>query len=75
MHIEHIAGLVGVEHVGLGSDFDGVFSFPGDLQDVSCYPNLIAALMKRGFSSVHIDMICGANFLRLWDSIQSSASL
>lgn len=72
MHISHIADLVGVDHIGLGSDFDGVFTFPDGLQDASDYPNLLTCLIKRGFSDPEIKKICGDNFLRVWDEIQAS---
>ncbi|MBT8399770.1 MAG: dipeptidase [Rhodothermia bacterium] len=74
MHIAHIADLVGVDHIGLGSDFDGVFTFPDGLQDVSDYPNLLSCLIQRGFSDPEIKKICGENFLRVWDDIQKSAA-
>jgi membrane dipeptidase len=72
-HIDHAVQLVGVDHVGLGSDFDGVSSLPQGLTDVSCYPNLIQELLKKGYSEDDIAKICGANFLRVWTAIQETA--
>ena len=71
-HVQHVAELVGVEHVGLGSDFDGVFTFPAGLEDVSGYPNLIAALLRIGFTETDISKICAENFLRLWEAVEAS---
>ncbi len=68
-HFAHIAELVGTEHIGLGSDFDGVFCFPDGLQDVSGYPNLIRALSGRGFERSDLRKICGENFLSLWQTV------
>jgi membrane dipeptidase len=74
-HIDHAVKLVGIDHVGLGSDFDGVDeNVPIGLEDVSCYPNLIYELLKRGYSEQDIKKICSENFLRVWSAIQDSAS-
>ena len=72
-HIDHIAKLVGVDHVGLGSDFDGVTEVPEGLEDVSAYPNLIYELLKRGYGVPDIRKICGENFLGVWSQIEKSA--
>ncbi len=72
-HIDHVVKLAGIEHVGLGSDFDGVGdAVPIGLEDVSCYPNLIYELLKRGYTEEDIEKICGGNFLRVWSQIQSA---
>jgi membrane dipeptidase len=73
-HIEHVIQLVGVDHVGLGSDFDGVTSLPEGLDDVSGYPNLIYELLKKGRSTDDIRKICAENFLRVWAEVERSAS-
>ena len=66
-HIDHIKNLVGVDHIGLGGDFDGVgLALPPDLADVSMYPNLIAELLRRGYSKSDIKKICYKNMLRVW---------
>lgn len=72
-HIDHIVDLVGVEHVGLGSDFDGVFALPVGLQDVSGYPNLIEELLRRGYSEEEISMILGENLMRVWREVEQAA--
>lgn len=66
-HIDHVVKLAGIDHVGLGSDFDGVGdSLPTGLKDVSQYPNLIAVLLKRGYSEEDIAKICYKNVFRVW---------
>lgn len=63
-HIEHIAKVAGVDHVGLGSDFDGIPNAPEGLEDVSRYPALLAELMRRGWSDADIARLAGENVLR-----------
>ncbi|MEZ5312663.1 MAG: membrane dipeptidase, partial [Thermoanaerobaculia bacterium] len=66
-HIDHVVELVGVDHVGLGSDFDGVGdSLPEGLKDVSTYPNLFARLLARGYTDSDIEKIAGGNLMRVW---------
>jgi len=67
-HIDHVVDLVGVDHVGLGSDYDGVFALPEGLQDASTYPNLIAELLRRGYTDAEIAQILGGNALRVWNA-------
>jgi len=74
-HIDHVVQLVGIDHVGLGSDFDGVGdSLPAGLKDVSGYPNLIRALLERGYSEGDIRKICGENLLRVWAEVERVAA-
>jgi membrane dipeptidase len=73
-HIDHVVKLVGIDHVGFGSDFDGVEQLPDGLEDVSCYPNLIYELLKRGYSEQDLKDICGENFLRTWTEVNKAAS-
>ena len=73
-NIDHVVQLVGIEHVGLGSDFDGVGeNLPQGLKDVSCYPNLIGELLKKGYTEEDIRMICSENFLRVWSEVEKVA--
>lgn len=68
-HIEHIARVAGSDHVGLGSDFDGVGeTLPTGLEDVSTYPALLAELMRRGWSDADIAKLAGGNVLRVMDA-------
>ena len=68
-HIDHVVKLAGIDHVGIGSDFDGVDGeLPTGLEDVSCYPNLIYALLKRGYTEADIEKICYANTWRVWNN-------
>jgi membrane dipeptidase len=72
-HIEHVIGLAGIDHVGIGSDFDGISSGPTGLEDVSTYPNLIEELLRRGLSEDDIRKICGENLLRVWSEVENTA--
>jgi membrane dipeptidase len=66
-HFQHVIDLVGVEHVGIGSDFDGVGdSLPAGMKDVSDYPNLIEALLRLEYSIEDIAGIMGGNLMRVW---------
>ena len=72
-HIDHVVKIAGIDHVGLGSDFDGVGdSLPTGLKDVSQYPNLIAVLLKRGYSEEAIAKICYKNVFRVWNKAKVS---
>ena len=64
-HIDYIVRLVGVDHVGLGSDYDGIFCPPDGLEDCSRMPNITAELLKRDYSEEDIKKILGGNFLRV----------
>jgi membrane dipeptidase len=63
-HIEHIRDVAGIEHVGLGGDFDGNSLWPEGLSDVSMYPNLFAELIRRGWSDRDLKLLAGENALR-----------
>jgi membrane dipeptidase len=73
-HIEHAVAIAGIDHVGLGSDFDGVGpSLPVDLRDVSMYPNLLRVLLERGWTEDQLDKLCSANVLRVWQAVEDHA--
>jgi membrane dipeptidase len=73
-HIDNVVKLAGIDHVGIGSDFDGVGdSLPTGLKDVSTYPNLIYALLKRGYSESDIEKICSKNVWRVWNKVEEVA--
>jgi membrane dipeptidase len=65
-HIDHIVKVAGIDHVGLGPDFDGANDFPEGARDVSMFPNITYELLKRGYSEQDIDKILGGNFLRVF---------
>lgn len=74
-HIDHVVALAGTEFVGFGSDFDGVGdTLPVGLKDVSQYPNLIAELLRRGYTEEAVRKICGENLLRVWKSVEDFAA-
>jgi len=74
-HIDHVVQVAGIDHVGIGSDFDGVGdSLPLGLKDVSAYPNLIRVLLKRGYSPEDIRKICSGNVFRVWNEVIAAAS-
>jgi membrane dipeptidase len=63
-HIDYMVKVAGIDHVGLGGDFDGVTSVPVGLEDVSGYPRITDELLKRGYSEANIHKILGGNALR-----------
>jgi membrane dipeptidase len=72
-HIDHVVKLAGIDHVGFGSDFDGVGdSLPTGLKDVSQYPNLLAELLKRGYSEEDIEKVCFGNLARVWKAVEGA---
>ena len=73
-HIDHVVDLVGIEYVGIGSDFYGVGdSLPVGIKDVSDFPALIAGLRKRGYSEPDIRLILGENLMRVWSAVEQQA--
>ena len=66
-HIDHVVSLVGVDHVGLGSDFDGIDVVPDGMEDISMFPKLFDELRSRGYSEEDLTKIAGENFLRILD--------
>lgn len=72
-HVEHIAKVAGVKHVGIGSDYDGIQVTPKGLEDVSKYPALIAELYQRGWSKQDLAGLTGGNFLRVFEGAEKVA--
>ena len=73
-HFEHVVKIAGIDHVGLGSDFDGANGqFPEGMEDISRIPNLVQALMERGFSDEDILKILGGNTLRVMRAVEAAA--
>ncbi len=74
-HIDHVVKLVGIEHVGIGSDYDGVGdSLPTGLKDVSTFPKLIEGLLSRGYTEQDITKILSGNLIRVWKDVEALAS-
>ncbi|MGP9801587.1 dipeptidase [Rheinheimera sp. NSM] len=74
-HIDHVVKLVGIDYVGIGSDYDGVGdSLPVGLKDVASYPNLIDGLLQRGYSEADIEKILSGNLLRVWRQVEEYAA-
>ena len=69
-HIDHVVKLVGIDHVGIGSDFDGVQAVPTDLKSVADLPNLTKEFLKRGYSETDVDKILGGKMLRVMEEVQ-----
>jgi len=72
-HVDHIRLLTGIDHVGLGSDYDGVSSLPEGLEDVSGYPLLLAELFRRGYSRDEVAKVAGLNLLRVMTEVERVA--
>ena len=73
-HIDHVVDLVGVDYVGLGSDYDGVGpTLPEGLKDVSTYPALVAELLRRDYSEDEVRKILGGNLMRVWRAVEAAA--
>ncbi|MEQ5808789.1 dipeptidase [Alteromonas sp. NFXS44] len=74
-HIDHVVELIGIDHVGIGSDFDGVGdSLPTGLKDVSTYPNLVQGMLDRGYSRKDIEKVLSGNLLRVWSDVEKYAA-
>ena len=74
-HIDRAVELAGIDHVGIGSDYDGVGdSLPIGLKDVSEFPNLVNGLLERGYSEADIEKIWGGNTMRVWSEVEAYAA-
>ena len=74
-HIDHVVKTVGINYVGLGSDFDGVGdTLPEGLKDASMYPKLITELLNRDYTHEDIEKICSGNVLRVWRAVEAYAA-
>lgn len=73
-HVEHVARVAGIDHVGLGSDFDGVPWLPEGMEDVSCFPNLTLELLRRGWSEADLRKLLGENSLRVLEEAEAAAN-
>lgn len=73
-HIDHAIKVAGIDHVGLGSDFDGVFDLPAGLQDVTRLPWITYGLLKRGYSEEDLYKVLGGNLLRVMEEVENVAA-
>lgn len=72
-HVEHVREVAGVDHIGLGGDYDGVGRLPTGLEDVSCYPRLLEALADRGWSDEDLGKLTWGNALRVLEGVEDTA--
>jgi membrane dipeptidase len=70
-HIDHVRKVAGIDHVGIGSDFEGFAGAADGLEDVSCYPALLAELMRRGYTPGEIKKVAGLNLLRVFREVEN----
>jgi membrane dipeptidase len=73
-HIDHVRKVAGIDHVGYGSDFDGISSAPSGLEDVSTFPALTAELLRRGYSDDDVKKVLGLNLLRVMRAAEAAAA-
>lgn len=69
-HIVNLTRKIGAEHVGLGSDFDGIPEVPGGMEGVEKFPALVAGLLEAGLSAKEVGMIVGGNLIRVWKEVE-----
>ena len=72
-HIDHIAKIAGIDHVGIGTDFDGISSLPDGIDSAADLPKVTAALHARGYTAEHLQKILGGNLLRVFNAAQAAA--
>jgi membrane dipeptidase len=73
-HIDHVRKVAGVDHVGIGSDFDGIENVPVGLEDVSTFPSLFAELIRRGWSDGDLKKLAGENLQRVLRAAEATAA-
>jgi membrane dipeptidase len=73
-HIDHLRQVMGIDHVGIGSDFEGFHGAVKGLEDVSCYPALLAELLRRGYTKEEIKKVAGLNLLRVMREVEKVAA-
>jgi membrane dipeptidase len=74
-HIDHVAQVAGIDHVGLGSDFDGFPILPEGLSSAADLPKITAALVERGYSPEQLNKLLGGNLLRVFAAVQGKANV
>ena len=73
-HVEHVRDVAGIDHVGIGSDFDGTPNVPVGLEDVASFPRLFAELIRRGWSDADLKKLAGQNLLRAFHQVEATAA-
>lgn len=73
-HIVHVAERIGYDHLGLGSDFDGMPTHVQGLEDVSKYPNVVAKMLERGISPENVEKVIGLNLIRVFREVEDFAA-
>ncbi len=73
-HIDHVRAVAGIDCAGIGSDYEGFHNPPAGLEDVSCYPALLAELLKRGYSKEDVKKVAGENLLRVLRAAEKTAA-
>ena len=74
-HIIHAAMVAGIDHVGIGSDFDGVPALPDGLESAVALPAVTARLLERGMSEVDVEKVLGSNFMRVFEAVEAGVNL
>ena len=72
-HVCHIRDKIGIDHVGIGGDYDGCTNLPVGLEDTGCYCGLTAELLRRGFGEDGVAKVLGGNVLRVWEAVEDVA--
>ena len=73
-HVDHVRKVAGIDHVGYGSDFDGITATPAGLEDVSTFPALTAELLRRGYTELEVKKVLGLNLLRVMRAAEATAA-
>ena len=72
-HFDYVKKLIGIDHIGISGDYDGIQTTVKGLEDVSCYPNILNELAQRGWTESELKKITGENYLRVFEIIESKA--
>lgn len=73
-HIDHIRKAIGIDHIGLGGDYEGMLSGPVRMEDVSGYPALFAEIARRGYTQPELEKIASGNILRVLKAVETVAA-
>src|SRR5690606_5035125 len=73
-HFDYVKNLIGVDHIGIGGDYDGISFTIKEMSDVSTFPNLLKELLKRGWTESELKKITSQNFLRVFEAVESQSS-